>query len=1097
MSVAGSGPGPPAPAAPPAPSAARGLSGPGQPLEPGVRDLLSTSFGHDFSAVRVHAGPEAAQANRDLGALAYTVGNDVAFAAGAYDPLTGSGRRLIAHELAHVAQHGGRPYAPNFLTTDPGAAVPAADRRLERQAHVASDLAAAGLGVPSGWSWARAHRPFLGRADPTATATAPTPVAPATSGEGWRAPPAPYDVTYAGGSRTVTREQWSEEDPAVARIDLGEFEVPVKKGPWAGAYDRIARAQGLQATIQVNRGRVRTDLWQQRAPTPELRRAWLLRVGWPAAQAGQWWEDAGGSPSPAGFEPRTSGGAAQIDHIVELQLGGTNVPENLAPHTGPDNEASGREIWAMMRGAAQDAATQISRRPGGGNLRSLILSFSSARQSGDYDDVSPLPVLPAAGPARDAALAARRNQAAKALKVHNTALADAAAGTRPSAEDRAAQSAAIAALSAYPMVAGPSTATLRVPATPGAQPDAIENSEVPENHAARELISGLVLAKLTRPRSGTGAHRVEAWLNSPSHPVREGSRLPLLIQGEANQKVALLVSQPAGALRLDGGTKRIAFTYPYLSAGTMNLTTDEAGNLAGHGTITPSVPLLSRVPITVDWDRTGLRGSVQAPADRLSLPPFRITEAALTVSIAPELSAGGHVAFALGQIAEGRIDAGVDARGFFARGNINAHIPGLDAAQGQVEYRQATGLTGFVVVRASRPTGIVRSGEVRLDLARGSWTVTGQVNGMLPGDNPVELSVRKTGERIVYTGRATLNVPALRPVDVEVSYDGERVTGSARTTFTLLGANGEMRLRYNEGRFSGTGAVTLQRGRFSGRLEAAMDEEGRLSGRGTGSVEIRPGLIATIGIEYGRDRRLKTTGELRFPPYRFLEPRANRYQIFQRSLPDIPIFAIPLGIGSVGLVARIGGGLAARYSFGPGEIRDMVIAATLYPLEPDMQAELSASARLVLPAEAGLELSVRAGIGASVAFASATGGITVTGGVLLRGGLDASATLAYARDLLTFDAIATISVQPVLTLRIEADFMIEAAVGGPWRWPYELASYEYGSGLRFGMVAPFHYRSDQPLQLPSLNDIQWIVPQIDVSELAMQIAGRVRQGIGF
>lgn len=70
--------GPRAPATP----AARGLSGEGRPLEAGARDLLATAFARDFSAVRIHAGPEAAEANRDLGSLAYTVGNDIAFAAG-------------------------------------------------------------------------------------------------------------------------------------------------------------------------------------------------------------------------------------------------------------------------------------------------------------------------------------------------------------------------------------------------------------------------------------------------------------------------------------------------------------------------------------------------------------------------------------------------------------------------------------------------------------------------------------------------------------------------------------------------------------------------------------------------------------------------------------------------------------------------------------------------------------------------------------------------------------------------------------------------------------------------------------------------------
>jgi hypothetical protein len=109
---------------------------------------------------------------------------------------------------------------------------------------------------------------------------------------------------------------------------------------------------------------------------------------------------------------------------------------------------------------------------------------------------------------------------------------------------------------------------------------------------------------------------------------------------------------------------------------------------------------------------------------------------------------------------------------------------------------------------------------------------------------------------------------------------------------------------------------------------------------------------------------------------------------------------------------------------------------------------------------------------------------------------DASLRLAYAREVLTFDARARIMVQPVLTLRIEADFMIEAAIGGPWRWPCELASYSYSTGLQFGMIAPFHYQSDRPLQLPAISDIQWIVPDIDVSALASQTASRVRSGIG-
>ncbi len=68
-----------------------------------VRDPLEAAFGHDFSAVRVHAdGPVSALA-RDSGARAFALGADLAFAPGEWAPATRRGRALIAHELAHVA----------------------------------------------------------------------------------------------------------------------------------------------------------------------------------------------------------------------------------------------------------------------------------------------------------------------------------------------------------------------------------------------------------------------------------------------------------------------------------------------------------------------------------------------------------------------------------------------------------------------------------------------------------------------------------------------------------------------------------------------------------------------------------------------------------------------------------------------------------------------------------------------------------------------------------------------------------------------------------------------------------------------------------
>lgn len=60
--------------------------------------------GPDFGPVRIHTGPAADAAARSMSAAAYTVGDDIAFAAGRYQPGTPAGRALVAHELAHVVQ---------------------------------------------------------------------------------------------------------------------------------------------------------------------------------------------------------------------------------------------------------------------------------------------------------------------------------------------------------------------------------------------------------------------------------------------------------------------------------------------------------------------------------------------------------------------------------------------------------------------------------------------------------------------------------------------------------------------------------------------------------------------------------------------------------------------------------------------------------------------------------------------------------------------------------------------------------------------------------------------------------------------------------
>lgn len=86
------------------PSVGETLDSPGIPLDGNTRRFMEPRFGHDFSQVRIHTDGRAQESARAVNALAYTVGSDVVFGPGQFQPETRAGQRLLAHELTHVAQ---------------------------------------------------------------------------------------------------------------------------------------------------------------------------------------------------------------------------------------------------------------------------------------------------------------------------------------------------------------------------------------------------------------------------------------------------------------------------------------------------------------------------------------------------------------------------------------------------------------------------------------------------------------------------------------------------------------------------------------------------------------------------------------------------------------------------------------------------------------------------------------------------------------------------------------------------------------------------------------------------------------------------------
>jgi len=292
-------------------------------------------------------------------------------------------------------------------------------------------------------------------------------------------------------------------------------------------------------------------------------------------------------------------------------------------------------------------------------------------------------------------------------------------------------------------------------------------------------------------------------------------------------------------------------------------------------------------------------------------------------------------------------------------------------------------------------------------------------------------------------------------------------------------------IKYAKGVVTGAGDLAYKKGKLSGKVHAELNEKRKLFGNGDLAYEIIPGLVAAVGVELREDGTAKVSGELRIPSQIDLFPEKPIEKTLFSIGTQIPIIAIPLGSRSVGLVAEVGADLKARAGIGPGQIRQLKVMASFDPAKEDAAFEFAGGGELYVPAFAELALSVHGGIGLSVAIASATGGIKLTGALGLKGALSAMVQIAYKDNRFGVDALAEVYAEPVIRfdvsayVKVEVDLLLTTIDVYDEEWT--LASKEWGSGLRIGLRFPVHYVFGEPFDL-SLSQVDFIVPDIDAKQ---------------
>lgn len=1043
------------------------LSSPGRPLDRGTRSSMESRFGQDFSGVRIHDDAVAAESARAVNARAYTIGQDIAFASGQYDPNSHSGSHLLAHELAHTVQQRGLQRSSNGVSMSH-------DSEYTRLEHEADSAAAAVTQGATPSLTRSANQPTLSRATPDGTVAPAKSTAPKTKQSSLSGAPMSHIVTPTEVYTTA-----GAAAQALEEYDIDVFYMPATKGP--NAYDIYSgmAGKGLESTVELQgTGKTKTALWQERPVTADLQDIWLQKVGWVGGDKNDLWNRCGGDK----VFPQVGGKTCQMDHIVELQIGGNNTKENLQPLDATQNQSSGGAI----KGEIQTLAIAISNDNALSSTTAtqLKLRFKTVKQIGTPEK------LPVAGdcPLKAAShpTCLRVEECAKKLPVV-----------------KSASGAISVARVDYPITAGgrpPSN--LKVPATfAGTSAEVVKIATDSENDAASTLIPGMLLKTLSHRKSLTAKpDNIEAGIDD-----RDKTRLPISIDPAA--KPFHLIVGTDGNLTLNPAdkTKGLGFTYKYLSPGKItSINVDETGALAWKGTITPKVPFIGT--LGVEYSKGSLlvtKGLDEAELKKKSVLGMRLTKAQIQLALAPEFKPSGEIAMAAGPvdkpIATASLKVEADAIGLVATGKIKANIPKMETAESDITYkgggdRNEWNATISIKSEAIKlGSSITVTGGFEGTINKSGLNFTGKITASLPGDNSAELGIKKSGQEWILFGTGTFNIktPKLDPTTVSVTYNLNKgtLTATGKTGFTmerlgLKGTLGPVTFTWTEGqpvKAFGKGQLIIKKGKADGQIDVNLAPDGKFSGTGKISYKIKENLIASITVTLTPEQKLSILGELLITRYELFKAYVGQKDLFEFGF-DIPVPGLSLG-NLAGLMFSVGGKVSASYSFGPGLIEPMKFSAGFDPLEPDPNYSLTVDGTVKVGAEAKLSAAITGSLALKVNYgvgsAGAEGGLKLQGDLILRAGAYAKLAAAYKEKKLSAKVTAGIDTKLLLGLSLSAYARAWAGafgITGELKKEWILAQKTIDTHLGFSLMAPFEYADDTGMKFPELKDIEMTKP---------------------
>ncbi len=550
----------------------------------------------------------------------------------------------------------------------------------------------------------------------------------------------------------------------------------------------------------------------------------------------------------------------------------------------------------------------------------------------------------------------------------------------------------------------------------------------------------------------------------------------------------------------------------------------ENNGILAAGRVASDIPLLRDADIRFSIERGEAQIYKVFEGPEIPLPPpFVLDEMSLVLFASSRRGLGvqGDIALSITGLGRGTISARTSTEGpmqFDGRFDFDTRY--FDPARLSFSYNADTGQwsgSGDLGLKPNTLPGIESAtGHVEYDGTQlsGNLTVVPRLRALQQGVLAFSHSAAG-GSR--FAGTLTLSdaVPNVRSGEIETvltqppGSDEWRFAARGDLASSFAGFNQRLHVEYDHGGFVVEGGGDFRRGMLSGAVTIgatnyAVDEAGQRGteptdtltafGSGQVSVALTPWLTATGRIRLLPNGEIELFGELALPPaLDVFDERSYQRRLFELNL-DIPIIGFAVAGQRVGIFATLGAGLDLSAGIGPGQLRDTRLNVSYNPAHED-QTAIHGQARFVVPAHAGLRMFVRGALGAGIPIVSAELGLEAGGEIGLAGEAAAEAQVDWSPGRgLVLDAMGSIYVQPRFRfdlsgfLEVTADLWVTEIDLYSQRW--QLASFEVGSALRFGVEFPLHYEEGRPFEL-DWDRVRFITPDVDLRQMMDEVIGQV------